>query len=126
MQSKGIRFCLQLGKMSTIFHKEFIDLKWLPVSAGFRQCVILFAFKFINSICPYYLNEFFVFEPEGNISLRNNFFKLKRPFPNRNTAQKALSFTGSLLWNLIQKTLEKADNLNTIKHKVKEKNYLFP
>lgn len=68
----------------------------------------------------------FEFASEGNIILRNNFFKLKRPFPNRNTAQKALSFTGSLLWNLIQKTLEKADNLNTIKHKVKEKNYLFP
>ena len=72
MQNKCIRFCLQLDKMSTISHKEFKDLNWLPVITRFEQCVFLILFKFINGNCPYYLNE----APEGNISLRNNFLKL--------------------------------------------------
>ena len=31
MQNKCISFCLQLDKMSTIFHKELKALNWLPV-----------------------------------------------------------------------------------------------
>ena len=78
MQNKCICFCLQLDKMSTISHKEFKDLNWLPVINRFEQCVISIMFKFINSNCPYYLNEVSEFAPEGNISLRNNFLKLKQ------------------------------------------------
>ena len=77
MQNKCIHFCLPLDKISTISHKEFKDLNWLPVITRFEQCVISIVFKFINGNCPYYLNEVFEFAPEGNISLRNNFLKLK-------------------------------------------------
>ena len=55
----------------------------------------------------YYLNEVCEFAPEGNISLRNNFLKLKRPFQNTNTGQKALSFIGASFWNQIPETLKK-------------------
>ena len=79
MQSKCIRFCLQLDKMSTISHKEFKDLNWLPVINRFEQCVISIVFEFINGKCPYYLNEVFEFAPKGNISLMNSFLNLKRP-----------------------------------------------
>ena len=94
MQNKCMRFCLQLDKMSTISHKEFKHLNWLPVINGFEQCVISIVFKFINGSCPYCLSEVFEFAPEGNTSLRNNFLKLKRPFRNTNNGQKALSFIG--------------------------------
>ena len=77
-------------------------------------------FKFINGNCPYYLTEVFEFAPEGNISLRNNFLKLKWPFRNTNTGQKAISFIGSLFWNQIPETLKKTDNLNTFKHNLKK------
>ena len=36
MQNKCIRFCLQLDKMSTISHKEFKDLNWLPAINSFE------------------------------------------------------------------------------------------
>ena len=39
--------------------------------------------KFIHS--KVYFNEVFEFAPKGNISLRNNFLKLKRPFQNTKT-----------------------------------------
>ena len=78
MLKKCIRFCLQLDKMSTISHKEFKYLNWLPVSPRFEQCVISVVFKFIDGNCSYCFNEVFKFAPKGNISLRNNFLKLKR------------------------------------------------
>ena len=62
------------------------------------------------------LLKVFEFAPEGKISLRNKFLKLKRPFRNTNTGQKALSFIGSYFWNQIPETLKKTDNLNTFKH----------
>ena len=120
MQNKCICFCLQLDKMSTISHKEFKDLNWLPVINRFEQCVISIVFKFINGNCRYCLNEVFEFAPEGNISLRNDFLKLKRPFRNTNTGQKTLSFIGPSFWNQIPETLKKTDNLNTFKHNLKK------
>ena len=82
MQNKCIRFCLQVDKMSTISHKEFKDLNWLPAINRFEQCFISILFKFINDNCPYYLNGVFEFAPEGNISLRNNLndlFEIQTP-----------------------------------------------
>ena len=75
--------------MSTIYHKEFKDLNWFPVINRLEQCFISIAFKFIDGNCLYYLNEVFEFAPEGNVSLRNNFLKLKRPFRNTNAGKKA-------------------------------------
>ena len=49
-----------------------------------------------------------------------NFLKLKRPFQNTNTGQKALSFVGRLFCNQTQETLNKTDNLNTFKHDLKK------
>ena len=120
MQNKYIRFCLQLDKMSTISHKEFKDLNWLPVINKFEQCVISIVFRFISGNCPYYLNEVFKLAPEGNISLRNKFLKLKRPIRNTNTGQKALSFIGPSFWNQIPEALKNTDNLNTFKHNLKK------
>ena len=120
MQNKCACFCLQLDKMSTISHKEFKDLNWLPAFNRFEQCVVSIVFKFINGNCLHYLNEVFKFVPKGNISLRNNFLKLKQPFQNTNTGQKALSFIGPSFWNQIPETLKKTDNLNTFKHNLKK------
>ena len=103
--------------MSAIPHKEFNDLNWLLVINRFEQCVISIVFKFINGNYPYYLNEVFEFAHEGNISLRNNFFK--RCFRNTNTGQKASCFIGPSFWNQIPETLKKTDNLNTFKHHLK-------
>ena len=81
-------------KEASSYTKQMYSLL-LPVINRLEQCVISIVFKFINGNCPYYLNEVFEFAPEDNISLRNDdFLKLKRPFRNRNTGEKALSFIG--------------------------------
>ena len=77
------------------------------VSGGHKElkCVASIVFQFINGNCPYYLNEVFEFLSEGNVSLRNNFLKPKRPFRNTNTGQKASSFVGPSFWNQLLETL---------------------
>ena len=72
--------------------------------------------KFISGNCLYYLSKVCQFAPEGNISLRDDFFKLNRPFWNTNTSQKALFFIGPSFWNQIPETLKKENSLNTFKH----------
>ena len=119
MQNKYIRFYLQLDRMSTMSHKEFKDLNWLPViyrlkNALFQSCLNL------SMTCSFYLNEIFKFAPQGKISLRNNFLELKRSFRNTNTVQKALSFIDPLFWNQIQEILKKTNNVNTFKHNLKK------
>ena len=104
MQNKFIRFCLQLDKIS---HTELKDLNWLPGITKFEQCVVSIVFKLINDNFPYYFNEVFEFALEGNVSLRINFLKIKRPFPNTNTGQKGLSFIGPLFWNQVSETLKR-------------------
>ena len=84
---------------STISHKEFKDLNLLPAITSFEQCIISIMFKFINGSCLYYLHEVFEFAPKGNVSLRNNFLKLKQLFRNTNSGQKALSFIGPSFCN---------------------------
>ena len=120
MQNKCVCFCLQLDKMSTISHKEFKDLNWLLVFNRFEQCVVSILFKFINGNCPHYLNEVFKFVPKDNISLRDNFLKLNRPFQNTSTGQKTLSFIGPSFRNKVPETLKKTDNVNTFKHNLKK------
>ena len=120
MHNKCICFFLQLDKVSTISHKEFKDLNWLPVFNRFKQCVISVVFKFIKGNSPFYLNEVFEFVFEGNINLRNNFLKLKRTFRNGNSGQKSLYFIGPSFWNQMPETLKKSDNLNIFKHNLKK------
>ena len=76
--------------------------------------------KFISGNCLSYLSKVCQFAPEGNISLRDDFFKLNRPFWNTNTSQKALFFIGPSFWNQIPETLKKAGNLDTFSHILKK------
>ena len=77
MLNKCIRFCLHLDKISTISHKEFENLNWLPVSTRFEQCVISIVFNIINDNYLYYVNKVLEFVPEGNIMLlQSNIFGL--------------------------------------------------
>ena len=108
------------NKLSIHLGEEKTKCMRLPVINRFEQCAISIVFKFINGDCPYYLIEVFEFAPEGNVSLRNNFLKRKRPFRNTNTSHKALSFIGPSFRNQIPQTLKKTDNLNTFKHNLKK------
>ena len=48
-QNKCIRFCLQLDKVTNIFHKEFEILNWLTVIERFNQCINSIVFKYVNN-----------------------------------------------------------------------------
>ena len=53
MQSKFIRFCLQLDSRSHIGIKEFEQINWLPVFKRFNQFICSKAIKFFTRIVFY-------------------------------------------------------------------------
>ena len=65
------------------------------------------------------MKEIFEFAPHFRIDRRNKFAKLKIPFRKTNMGQKAVSFVGPSLWNSLPKLIKKTDNLNTLKHNIK-------
>ena len=84
-------FCLQLGKMSHIYQKEFETINWLPL----KKDIIVHkstAFKYFDNQFPHYLNEVFMKARESSSSLRNSYQKRQQPFHKTNTGQNAFPF----------------------------------
>ena len=123
MQSKCIRFCLQLDKIPHISQKEFETINWLPVKERYNQCVNSVSFKYFDNQCQHYLNEVFMKAPESSSSLRNSYQKLQQTFRETNTGQNTLSFIGPTLWNKVPPKLKRTTNLNALKRSLK-KHYL--
>ena len=123
IQNKCIRFFLNLGKVHHISEEEFKLRNWLPISKKVDKWINTITYDFVNTTCPYYLNEIFEFFPHRRIGVRNNFFKLKNPFCKTNTQQKAISYIGLSIWNSLPDSIKRANSLNSFKHNVK-KHYL--
>ena len=69
--------------------------------------------------CPYYLKEIFESAPHCRIDTRNKFAELKIPLCKINIGRKTISFAGTSVWNSLPELILKADNLNAVKHNVK-------
>ena len=52
--------------------------------------------------------------------MRNSYLKLSHPFRKTSTGRNSLSYIGPAIWNRIPEILQKAKNLNTFKHKMKD------
>ena len=62
--------CLQLDKITHIYHKGFETLSWLLVSERFNQCINSIVFKYVNIQCPNYPNKVYETAPENIIQRR--------------------------------------------------------
>ena len=122
-QNKCIRFCLKLDKIYHIFSKEFESINWLPDNKRVHQCKNAITFKFVNNVCPHYLNDVYEYASQCRIEPRSNFAKLKVPFWKTYMGQNGHSYTGLTLRNNLPGSLKKITVLNTFKHNL-EKKYL--
>ena len=86
---KCITFCLKQDKRHHITSKEFESIHWLPVYKTVHQCINAIISKFVNNVCPHYLNGVYVYPPRWRIELRSNFTNLKVPFHKTNICWKA-------------------------------------
>ena len=59
--------------------------------------------------------------PTPRMNTRNSFLKLRTPFRTTNMGQNCLSYNGPSLWNSLDNNLKEISNLNSFKHKVKNK-----
>ena len=96
-QNKCIRFCQKLDKRYHISNKEFESINWLPVNKRVHQCINAITFKFVNNVCPRYLNEVYEYASQCRIESRSNFAKLKVTFRKTNMGQNGLSYIGPSL-----------------------------
>ena len=76
IQNKFIRFSFQLDKMHHITEEQFRLINRVPTIKRVDQCVSPITYNYVNSTCPYYINEIFEFTPHCWIDTRNNFSKL--------------------------------------------------
>ena len=93
--------------MSHISKKEFETVNWLPIKEKYKQRVNSIALKFFDNQCPHYLNVVFIKALESNLSLRNSYQKVQKPFLKTSTGQNALSFIDPALWNKIPEEIKR-------------------
>ena len=120
-QNKCIRICLKLYKIHHISRKEFESINWLLVNKRFHQCKNAITFRFVNNVCPHYLNDVYEYAPQCRIESRINFAKLKVPFRKTSMGQNGHSNTGPSLRNNLPGSLKKITVLSTFKHNLKKK-----
>ena len=92
LQSKCVRFCLQLDNRAHIGIREFKKINWLPVDYRFRQCFTANVFKFFDDKCPLYMKDVFDKSCMSQASTRSSTMKLSQPLRRTSYGQKCFSF----------------------------------
>ena len=120
LQSKCIRFCLNLNNRAHVRQNEFEKINWLPVNDCFEKIISSMSFKFCNNTRPPYMND--VFKPTGqpNTTTRTFLRKLNQPLRRTNHGQKNISYITPIIWNNLPNSLKTTDKLNSYKNRGKE------
>ena len=86
---------------------EFSSIYWLPTSERVHQYESAVTFKFVNSNCPFYLNEILEFTPRCKIDIKNSFVRPKPPTiaRDRGTYRSLVPLCGTIFPNALQKLL---------------------
>ena len=95
-------------------------MNWLPTKERFEQCTATNVFKCFDNSAPPYMSEIFSPVCQGRITRRSK-NKLNLPFRKTNTGQNGLSHIGPKIWNSLQSGLKSSNNVNSFKHKIKDK-----
>ena len=119
-QSKCIRFCLQLAKMSRIYVKEFLELNWFNVLDRYLEFIISDIFKFYDNQCPDYFNEVFCPVDDNGVATRCCNKKLKLSYRKSKLEMQSLSYVGPSTWNKLPNNLKTATSVKCFKHDIKK------
>ena len=112
---------LFINSRSHIGREELNKINWLNISDRVDLCNIASVHKFINKKCPLYMYDILSLAPCHRINTRHSYLKLNTPFRTTNMGQNCFSFNGPSLWNRIENNLKEIENLNSFKHKLKNK-----
>ena len=100
--------------------KEFKCINWLPTKERFEQCTTAKVIKFFDNSAPSYMSEMFLPVGQSRITRRSK-NKLNQPFRKSNIGQNCLTYLGPKTWNNQPSELKSAKNIDSFKHKVKDK-----
>ena len=116
-QTKYIRFCLNLDKITQISFKEFKTLNWLLVGSRFNKSVNVMVYKGVNSMFLSYLYKVFKLLPTLVLTLEKLFRDSKQCLAKQllgKTYSHRLSFLRS------HSRFKKFANTNTFKNNLKK------
>ena len=99
IQSKCIRFCLQLSRRNHIVIKEFEQINQLPVSESFNECIFSNAFNFFNENFPLYLYDLYKPPGQDQINARSSILKPNHQSRSTCSGQNTLSYLTPTIWN---------------------------
>ena len=117
IQTKCVRFCLQLDNKAHVGITEFKQINWLPVDYRFRQCLAANVFKFFDDKCFLYMKDAFDKPCISQASTRNSTMKLSQPFKRINNGQHCIPFLASSVWKNLPNELKRCTNLDTFKQR---------
>ena len=101
-------------------NKKIQDVTWLPTKEKFEQCTATIVFKFFDNSVPSYMSEMFSSIGHGWITRRSK-NKLNLLFRKTDAGKWCLFYIGPKIWNIQQSDLKSSNNVNSFKHKIKDK-----
>ena len=99
---------------------RLMNINWLTTHDRFNQCALSSINKFRVNNPPGYMNETFSHAECNKAHTHCSYQKLKLPHRKTNQRLKALSCTGSSLWNNLARSLKTSVSLNAFKHNLKD------
>ena len=97
----------KIGQNASHIWEDIRSINRLPTSERVNQCINIITFKFVDNTCPYYLKEYFEIDPHCRKDSRDKFTKLKISSGKKNMGQKAISFVGPSLLNILSELIKK-------------------
>ena len=98
--------------------EDFKTINWLPVDQRAQQSLNVTLFKYVNNLCPYYMEEDSEYASQGRISSRNNsardlIFLFEKLIYGRKVCH-------ILVWNKFPSSMKRNISLNTFKYDVRK------
>ena len=121
VQNSAVRFIFGKGKRSHVT-QLLKKVHFLPVKQRIMFKIALMVFKCINNIAPIYLQELIALRnPKLNyLRVDNDFFFLETPpAPTLASTQKAFSYAGPKVWNVLPYCVRASENVVIFKKRLK-------
>ena len=118
MQNTAARVLTNTSKFSHI-SPIIRGLHWLPIEKRIQFKIIIFVFKCLNNMAPFYLcNLIQLYVPSRNLrSVFSN--KLRIPTIKGKAGEHSFYHAAPTLWNDLPTVLKNCKNYNTFKEKLK-------
>ena len=121
VQNMTAKLVLRAKKLASP-NQCLMQLHWLSIEARIKHKILALVWKYLNVMAPMYLQNLPTLNPcyRPGLQSENSPKKLIVPFMRRKTyADRSFSVTNLREWNNLPGNIQRIDNLDSFKHKLK-------